>query len=77
MTPIPGITVVGSANVDLAPFLCLNAAPARGPIELEPDLLIVNRYEYKMVGTYDGLRPVRGAQPSLPTAAEIELVLRF
>ncbi|HEX4563364.1 MAG TPA: PfkB family carbohydrate kinase, partial [Solirubrobacteraceae bacterium] len=25
-----------------APFFCLNAAPARGPIELEPDLLVVN-----------------------------------
>jgi ribokinase len=33
-----------------APFFCLNAAPARGRIELEPDLLVVNRYEYEAVG---------------------------
>ena len=39
-----------------APFFCLNAAPARGPLEsLTPDLLIVNRYEYEAVGPYDGL----------------------
>jgi ribokinase len=36
-------------------FLCLNAAPARGPLELTPDLLVVNRYEYEAVGDYDGL----------------------
>jgi ribokinase len=33
-----------------APFFCLNAAPARGPLELEPDLLVVNRYEYEAAG---------------------------
>jgi ribokinase len=40
-----------------APFFCLNAAPARGPLpaELKPDLLVVNRYEYDLVGAYDGL----------------------
>jgi ribokinase len=40
-----------------ARFFCLNAAPARGRIELErgPDLLIVNRYEYEQVAPYDGL----------------------
>jgi len=40
-----------------AQFFCLNAAPARGRIELErdPDLLIVNRYEYEQVTPYDGL----------------------
>jgi ribokinase len=32
-----------------ASFFCLNAAPAR-PVELEPDLLVVNRYEYEVVG---------------------------
>ena len=32
-----------------ARFFCLNVAPARGPIELEADLLIVNRYEYEQV----------------------------
>jgi ribokinase len=38
-----------------AAFFCLNAAPARGPLELEPDLLVVNRYEYEATGPYDGL----------------------
>jgi ribokinase len=40
-----------------APFFCLNAAPARAPLPpgLEPDLLIVNRYEREIVGPYSGL----------------------
>jgi ribokinase len=40
-----------------APFFCLNAAPARGPLPkgLEPDLVVVNRYESDIVGEYDGL----------------------
>jgi ribokinase len=40
-----------------ARFFCLNAAPARGRIELErhPDLLIVNRYEYEQVAHAEGL----------------------
>lgn len=33
-----------------ASFFCLNAAPARGALELEPDLLVVNRYEYEVIG---------------------------
>lgn len=40
-----------------ARFFCLNAAPARGPLPdgLRPDLLIVNRYEHELIGSYDGL----------------------
>jgi ribokinase len=40
-----------------APFFCLNAAPARGPLPdaLRPDLLVVNRYEHDVAGTYGGL----------------------
>ena len=40
-----------------ASFFCLNAAPARhvNPRELEPDLLVVNRYEYEQVGETRGL----------------------
>jgi ribokinase len=34
---------------------CLNAAPARGPLPMRPDLLIVNRYEYEKLGTQPGL----------------------
>jgi len=44
-----------AAAADAAGFFCLNAAPARGPLALQPDLLVVNRYEYEAVGTYDGL----------------------
>jgi ribokinase len=38
-----------------ARFFCLNAAPARGPLGFEPDLLVVNRYEYEVAGPYAGL----------------------
>ena len=50
------LEVVAAAAAQ-ARFLCLNAAPARGRIELarDPDLMIVNRYEYEQVAPYDGL----------------------
>jgi ribokinase len=38
-----------SAAAAQASFFCLTAAPAR-EVELEPDLLVVNRYEYEVVG---------------------------
>ena len=39
-----------------APFFCLNAAPARDISSLpEPDLLVVNRYEYELTGPRTGL----------------------
>ncbi|MGA2010498.1 MAG: ribokinase [Solirubrobacteraceae bacterium] len=38
-----------------APFFCLNAAPARGPLRVTPDLLVVNRYEYEQIGEPAGL----------------------
>lgn len=39
-----------------ARFFCLNAAPARGPIDpLQPDLLVVNAYEYEALGPQPGL----------------------
>ena len=50
---IPGAAVAAAAAD--ARFFCLNAAPARGPLEFEPDLLVVNRYEYERVGPYPGL----------------------
>src|SRR5204862_4703953 len=39
------------------PFFCLNAAPARGPVDpaLHPDLLIVNRYEHEVARRREGL----------------------
>jgi ribokinase len=50
---IPSAAVAAAAAG--ARFFCLNAAPARGPLELEPDLLVVNRYEYERVGAHAGL----------------------
>ena len=41
---IPDEPVLAAAGQ--ASFFCLNAAPAR-PIEVEPDLLVVNRYEFE------------------------------
>jgi ribokinase len=41
---IPDEPVLAAARE--ASFFCLNAAPAR-PMELEPDLLVVNRYEFE------------------------------
>jgi ribokinase len=38
-----------------AQFFCLNAAPARGPLRLSPDLVVANRYEYEVVGPCEGL----------------------
>jgi ribokinase len=35
------------ANAGAAEWFCLNAAPAK-PVDLEPDLLVVNRYEYEV-----------------------------
>ena len=43
------------AAAEGAAFFCLNAAPARGALPLEPDLLVVNRYEYEAVGEVGGL----------------------
>ena len=50
---IPAAAVAAAAA--RARYFCLNAAPARGRLELEPDLLVVNRYEYDVVGPYGGL----------------------
>ena len=45
---IPDEPVLAAARD--ASFFCLNAAPARA-IDVEPDLLVVNRYEYETVST--------------------------
>jgi ribokinase len=42
---IPERTV--RANAEAADWFCLNAAPAK-PVDVEPDLLVVNRYEYEV-----------------------------
>jgi ribokinase len=36
-------------NAAAAQWFCLNAAPAK-PVDVEPDLLVVNRYEYEVNG---------------------------
>lgn len=38
-----------------ARFFCLNAAPARRRVTIESDLMVVNRYEYEVVGPRRGL----------------------
>ena len=43
------------AAAEGARYFCLNAAPARGPLTLEPDLLVVNSYEQEVVGEVSGL----------------------
>jgi ribokinase len=63
---IPSEAVAAAATG--APFFCLNAAPARGPLELEPDLLVVNRYEYELVGA-------RGKLVALTLGAEGAVLL--
>lgn len=50
---IPEDAVAAAAAA--ARFFCLNAAPARGPVRIEPDLMVVNRYEYEVVGPRRGL----------------------
>lgn len=50
---IPTEAIAAAAHA--APFFCLNAAPARGPLEVEPDLLVVNRYEHEAL---DGDAPL-------------------
>ena len=70
-----------------APFFCLNAAPARGPLPagLKPDLLVVNRYEIDVVGPYDGLLALtlgaegavlldRGVELARATPPEVQVV---
>ncbi len=49
--------VVGAVARAGDAFFCLNAAPARGPLPegVQPDLMIVNRYERERVGDYAGL----------------------
>lgn len=50
---IPAEAVVAAA--DQAAFFCLNAAPARGPLPVSPDLLVVNPYEHEAAGDFGGL----------------------
>ena len=66
---IPHAAVAAAAAQ--ASFFCLNAAPARGPLELErePDVLIVNRYEYEVVGA-------RGKLVALTLGAEGAVLLQ-
>jgi ribokinase len=63
-----------AAAAAAAPFFCLNAAPARGPLEFTPDLLVVNQYEYEVVGPYDGLVALtRGADGAVLLEGGLEV----
>lgn len=59
--PLP----VVQAAAEEAPFFCLNAAPARDleGLDLAPDLIVVNRYEYERV-------QLRGSLVALTLGAE-------
>jgi ribokinase len=50
---IPTPTVIAAAAQ--APFFCLNASPAPAGLDIEPDLLVVNRLEYEAIGPRGGL----------------------
>ncbi len=54
--PFEAVAAAAAGASASGAFFCLNAAPARGPLppEVEPDLLIVNRYEHETVGGYGG-----------------------
>jgi ribokinase len=59
-----------------APFFCLNAAPARSPLPsgVNPDLLIVNRYEREIVGEYGGLMALTlGAEGAVLCESGVEV----
>jgi ribokinase len=59
-----------------AAFFCLNAAPARAPLPpgVQPDLLIVNRYERENVGPYNGLLALTlGAEGAVLCENELEI----
>lgn len=65
-----------AAAAAAAPFFCLNAAPARGPLPpgLKPDLLVVNRYERDVVGPYDGLLALTlGAEGAVLLEGSVEI----
>jgi ribokinase len=49
--PLPAVAAAAAQ----APFFCLNAAPARGPLELDADVVVANRYEYELLGPRRGL----------------------
>jgi ribokinase len=62
------------AAAQQASFFCLNAAPARGPLQLEPDLLVVNRYEYEAAGARGKLVALTlGAEGAVLLEAEREV----
>jgi ribokinase len=69
---IPDAPVLAAAAK--APFFCLNAAPARDTLELEPDLLVVNRYEYEVIGPRGKLVALTlGAEGAVLLEAEREV----
>ncbi len=71
---IPAAAIAAAAAG--ASFFCLNAAPARGGLsaELEPDLVVVNRFEYERVGPYAGLVALTlGAEGAVLLAAGTEV----
>jgi ribokinase len=64
-----GVVRAAARNAD---FFALNAAPAR-PIDLEPDLLIVNRFEYEVVSRGKLVAVTYGAEGAALFEAGVEV----
>lgn len=74
--PVEAVAAAADGAASRGAFFCLNAAPARGPLELDrqPDLLVVNRYEYEQVSPYRGLVAVtKGPEGAVLLEGEQEI----
>ena len=74
--PAETITAAARAARGAGSMFCLNAAPARGPVDpaLEPDLLVVNRYEREVADISKGLVAVTlGAEGAVLLEAGVEV----
>jgi ribokinase len=74
--PTETITAAARAARRADSMFCLNAAPARGPVDpaLEPDLLVVNRYEQEVANISSGLVAVTlGAEGAVLLEAGVEV----
>jgi ribokinase len=75
---IPAETIAAAAHAarEADSMFCLNAAPARGPVDpaLQPDLLVVNRYEQEFANTSQGLVAVTlGAEGAVLLEAGVQV----
>ena len=74
--PTEAIAAAAHAARGAGSMFCLNAAPARGPVDpaLEPDLLVVNRYEREVANISQGMVAVTlGAEGAVLLEAGVEV----